>query len=126
MRPLKKRAGETESRIDTLSQLLAGEERLARQLEAAREEADRIVREAEDYARRTEDACAVSIEEQVVSRAAAAERQLRDELDRISAEAMAEVGRFELAASSRSTELVKLVFRELGVFETAMPVEQGA
>lgn len=124
MRPLRKRATEIETRADTLARLLASEERLTRQLESAREEADRIVRAAEAYARQTEDACAATIEERAVSLAALAEQEIREEIDRIRAEAKAEVHRLESAAADRLPELVRLVLEKLGAPGTEVWVEQ--
>ena len=102
-----KRADHLDSRSDTLSQLLAGEQRLAQQLDLAREEAGRILHDAEDYARRTEAECAAAIDERTAELAASGEQRLRDELQDIRAGAAREVKRFEEIDADRTGKLVR-------------------
>ena len=119
-----KRANGLDGRTDTLSLLLASEMRLAQQLDAARGEAERILRDAEDYARRAEEGCAATIEERTAAAAAASERQLEEALARVQADLESDVKRFEHVDVARDEELVRLVLRAL-MSDTGAQTEQA-
>ena len=125
MRSRMKRANDAGNGADILSRLLAGEALLAQRLESAHDEADRIVREAGEYATRTEETCSATIEARLAERVASAERQVQDELVRVRADAEQELRRFESAAATRMPELVRLVLGELGVPGARAPVERA-
>lgn len=107
---------------DTLSRLLEREERLARELDAAKEEADRLRREAAAYAQEKNAACDALINERVAQLEVAYQAQLNADLRRIDAEATAEARCFDENDTALARRLVAIVLESIGATPAAQPV----
>lgn len=109
-----KRPGDFDAGTDTLGRLFEYEQQLASQLEAAKADAERLVREAREYASQAERACERTIEERTALLAASHEQQLRNELQRIESQAGREASRFANPDPARTEALVALVLEAIG------------
>jgi vacuolar-type H+-ATPase subunit H len=92
-----------------LSTLLATEEQLDARLTAAREEAQRIVAEGIEEARRTLEGAPALIEARSAALAAEIEAQLQRDLAAIEQSAADAIARYEAVDPDRSPDLVTLV-----------------
>ena len=108
---------------DTLSQLLEREQRLARELQAANEEAGRLLRDARAYARDRDAACEAMIQEGTASLATVHQVQLDAELRSITARAATEASRFDEDDTVLTKRLVSMVLELIGA---TVPSQQGA
>ena len=88
---------------DGLTELLVGEERVASQLDAARSEADQILRDAQDYARLAELACASTMETRVAALLTEHERELDVALRAIESRAAEDIARFDSVGKPEPT-----------------------
>jgi hypothetical protein len=109
-----KRSGELDAGADALGRLLEREQRIASLCDAAREDANRVLAEAREYASRTEAACESLINERIVQLSSAYEAQLEADLQRIESEAAEETGRFADVDPARMRALVALVLEKIG------------
>ena len=99
---------------DVLGKLLEREQQVTSRLDAARAEAERLVRDAREYARDTEASCESRIEERITSLSNSYEQELQSELQRIQAESAAEARRFAEENPARTRALVTLLLEEIG------------
>jgi len=97
-----------------LGQLLEHEQRLARDLQAAKEEADRLIRDAQAYAQDRDAACDAMIRDRTASLATAHEAQLNAELRSIAAHAAAEARLFDEGDSVLAKRLVSIALEFIG------------
>lgn len=98
---------------DALDRLLSAEENLAQRLDAARADAERLLQTARDEAASAEDACAATINERSVERAAEYAAGLQAELADIRLEAERVAGHFEAVDDARLNGYVELVIARL-------------
>ena len=118
----KKRQPQTsENGADTLSQLLQREEWLARELDAAREEAIRLRREAAAYAHEKDAACDAIIRERTAQLLSAHQAQLNADLRSIEANAAAEARCFNQNDTALAKRLVALALESIGATRTVVP-----
>jgi vacuolar-type H+-ATPase subunit H len=103
--------------------LLASEEQLASQLAAARAEAEQLLRDAREYAEKSDAACAATIDTRITELIAVHERQLETERRDIGSRAVREVARFHAIDAARERELVRLLLRGAGAFDAESPEE---
>ena len=115
-----KRPRQFDTGTDTLHRLLDRELHLASELAAATAEAERLVREAREYAIQAEASCETTINERVGSFSAANETELLAELQRIQSDAALEVARFNESDSTRTQSFVALLLEAIGAVSPTM------
>lgn len=113
-RSKRRRPRNTDSGADTLSQLLEREQRLAGEMEAAKEEAGRLLSDARTYAREKDAACDAMIRERTAQLEKAHQAQLEGDLGVIAANAMAEARRFDESDTALTRRLVAMVLESIG------------
>jgi len=99
---------------DVLGKLLEREQQVTSRLDAARAEAERLVRDAREYARDTEASCESRIEERITRLSNSYEQELQSELQRLRVESATEARRFAEENPERTRTLVTLVLEEIG------------
>ena len=99
---------------DVLGRLLEREQEVSSRLDVARAEAERLVRDAQEYASKTEGSCDSKIEERTRHLSNSYEQQLQSDLQRVQSEAAAEARRFADENPARTRALVTLVLEEIG------------
>ena len=104
---------------DALGKLLEREQQMASRLDVARAEAERLVRDAREYASNTESSCESKIEERIRFLSNSYEQQLQSDLQRIQSEAAAEARRFAEENPARTRALVTLVLEKIGAVTSA-------
>lgn len=111
-RTAKQSAAKSERR-DTLSQLLASEDQMVSRLAGARGEADRILADAEEYARTVEGACEKTIADRIGAIRAETEQELEREFAQIKADTARDVSLLDDVDDGAVNELVALVLARL-------------
>ena len=99
---------------DLLGQLIERERDMASRLDLARAEAERLLRDARDYASNTDASCASKIEERITLLSNSYAQELQSELQRVQSEAAAEARRFGEENPARTRALVTLVLEKIG------------
>lgn len=122
MQRKKRQPATSDNGADTLSQLLEREERLARELDAAREEASRLRREAAAYAHDKDAACDAIIRERITQLVSTHQAQLAADLRTIEANAAAEARCFNENDTVLARRLVAIVLESIGATGTREPV----
>jgi len=110
----RRRTKEFDAGTDTLSRLLDSEQHLASQLDAAKADAEKLLREAREYASRAEAACESTIAARTASLAASFEQQLKNEVLRIQSDAALEASRFADPDPARTAALVAVLLEGIG------------
>ena len=123
MQRRKRKQATTSDGADTLSQLLEREQGLALELQAANEEAGRLLRDARAYASNRDAACDAMIQESTASLATAHEAQLDAELRSIATHAATEASRFDEHDTVLTKRLVSMVLELIGA---TVPSQPGA
>ena len=122
MQRKKRQTATSDNGAETLSQLLEREERLARELDAAREEAGRLRREAVAYAHEKDAACEAIISERTAQLVSAHQAQLDADLRDIDANAAAEARSFDEHDAALARRLVAIVLESIGATQQAESV----
>ena len=125
MQRKKSQPAASDNGADTLSRLLEREERLARELDAAREEAARLRREAADYARDRDAACDAIIRERISRLVSEHQAQLDADLRNIDAKAASEARCFNENDTALTRRLVARVLESIGATQPSEPVTSG-
>ena len=110
----KRRITRSDADGDELDRLLEREQQVASRLAVARAEAERLVREAREYASSTEASCESKIEERITHLRNSYDQQLQSDLQRIQSEAEAEARRFAEENPARTRALVALLLEGIG------------
>lgn len=114
MQRKKQQPATTDSGSDTLSQLLEREQLFARELDAARDEADRLRRDAAAYVQDKEAECDALIRERTARLVSTHQVQLEADLRGIDADAAAEAGCFDESDRALARRLVAIVLESIG------------